>query len=227
MPDILLLPGVALALVGFAAYVGYLAAREMAPYARADEPRGTIRDAWAAVIIVTSCTACLMPQVLLLAAIPSTSLAIGLTAILGVMPVALLCGRMLSESYFRPAPVGRGPLYHWIGVRAFKRIVPGGEITQRLERRAGQGQAVLLADRRELAVLEHRGRAAERAHAISLVAAIPAIVIALWFDRLVITAMLVVANIVLHLYPVLVQRQTRSRVLRLSARMNATARPVC
>jgi len=201
-----------LAYAVFGAVVGLSAARELASVRDHLLPRGRIADRYRGLVIVVTTATTLVPQTLLLLEIWPQARATVAIAVFGPLPIALYLGRKLSGAYFTPRGFEQGRLYPQLGVRIFKQIVPDGDLVSRVERR--NGAQAYFPTREILDALERRGRAAERGHFISLTAVLPSIALAIWWGFIGYAVVLVAVNVIFHVYPMMLQRYTRIRLLK-------------
>jgi glycosyl-4,4'-diaponeurosporenoate acyltransferase len=171
-------------------------------------------------VIVVTCSACLLPQALFVRAVWDDAAGPAISVLLASLAIALFAGRHLPEGFFVVRPFERGRLYRRLGVRAFKRFVPDGDLISRLARPRRDRALRAHFNRAEPSALEARGRVAERAHLVSLIAVLPLAALAAVLDRPGFAAALLVLNLIFHEYPVLLQRYTRARLQGIAAHSN-------
>ncbi len=82
-------------------------------------------------------------------------------------------------------------------------------------------------NRTALSALDTRGRIAERAHLISLIAALPLAALAAVLGRPGFALVLLVPNLMFHGYPVLLQRYTRARLRAISVARQWSSENAC
>jgi hypothetical protein len=123
---------------------------------------------------------------------------------------------LLPRACYRPAPFERGgQLYEKLGIRRFRALMANGDLINRFVRRRHAGYVVHpAACRLERAVVE--GFKSERAHLALMAfglgtAAFACVAGWTWWG-----AWLTVGNILVNLYPVLLQRYTRGRIDRIA-----------
>lgn len=130
-------------------------------------------------------------------------------ALLSVLCVAPL---WLPRSYYRVRSFERdGRVYEALGVRLFRRLVPDGDFANRWRRRKNPGFRVV-ANRAAARAFLVRTEESERGHLVLLLLGLPAIALASqvgWYGWAV---YLGVGNVLVNLYPVLLQRYTRGRL---------------
>ena len=202
--------GIALA---HSASVGVAAAHDVARVSGETPRPGTIAELYAGLVIVATCSTCLLPQALFVMAVWEEAAGAAVAVLPASIALARVVGPRVPESYFDVRPGERdGRLYRRLGVRAFRHVVPDGDFISRLARRRGDRQPRMGLARDALHALETRGRIAERAHLMSLVAALPLATLAAMLDRPGFAMVLLVPNLIFHAYPVLLQRYTRARL---------------
>ena len=121
-------------------------------------------------------------------------------------------------SYFDEHPFEQhGRLYEYLGVRHFKYVASAGDYVNRWRRRTDPSfRNVRTYD--EALAWEARTRFNEVAHLACLAFSV---VMALWlcsWGRYTWLPVIVVLNVLLNVYPILLQRYTRSRIRRLRTR---------
>lgn len=140
-----------------------------------------------------------------------------------VTMIYLICSSLslmaaaLPESYFLPKAIeASGHLYEALGVRRFRRYMMHGDLMNWLIRRNDPGYRVVRG-RDSIRNFEAQTRANERGHLVFLGSGVPPTAYAFVSGWHKFAAYLVIANIVLNVYPIFLQRYTRppiSRVLR-------------
>lgn len=167
-----------------------------------------------AVMIIISCTACILPMEMFLFEIWPLhgffSLLFFLLPLIGGSLLALC----LPQQYYRTKYFeASGHVYERLGIRFFKRIVSDGDYINRFTRRSDPGYRVV-SNKGSLLRFEAGTRWAECLHLAWLVVTLPSIVYALILDWNWFALWLFLPNILLHLYLVLLQRYTRARIHR-------------
>jgi hypothetical protein len=118
----------------------------------------------------------------------------------------------LPRSYYRVRPFERnGRLYEALGVRVFRRLVPDGDFANRWRRRKNPGYRVVV-NRAAARAFLVRTEESERGHLVLLLLGLPAIALAWqvgWYGWAIYLA---AGNVLVNLYPVLLQRYTRGRL---------------
>ncbi|MHC4179420.1 MAG: glycosyl-4,4'-diaponeurosporenoate acyltransferase CrtO family protein [Planctomycetota bacterium] len=141
-----------------------------------------------------------------------------------VRPVPVF--RALVRWYFLPRGLeawNKGAIYRFLGVAAFGRIIPTGGV--RIRRITGAGmvdytlQCTTLASARKFFF---RACAFEAAHSLVFISVSVVVVICCVLGRTHLAVGGTVANLVVNAYPMLLQRYTRVRILRLLARRPRT-----
>jgi hypothetical protein len=130
---------------------------------------------------------------------------------------------LLPESYFQPKPAEFNVrLYEALGIRRFRRYMIHGDYMNSLIRRSEPGYRIVKG-RGSIRNFEAGTRASERGHLILLASGMPATIYALASGWTRFGAYFILANIVLNVYPILLQRYTRVRIQR--ALLLAMAKP--
>ena len=214
MTEAIVIAGLFGLVLAHSGYLGVAAASELARGGGETRRAGTVADLYAGVVIVVTCSTCLLPQALFVMSVWDEAAGPAIAVLLASLAIALVVGRRVPEGYFVVRPFERnGRLYRRLGVRAFKRVVPDGDLISRVaRRRAGDREPGMGLNRTALSALDTRGRIAERAHLISLIAALPLSALAAVLDRPGFAIVLLVPNLIFHGYPVLLQRYTRARL---------------
>lgn len=123
--------------------------------------------------------------------------------------------RHLPERYYQTRNFElSGRLYELLGIHFFKRLVPNGDYINRINRRSDPGYRVIR-NKASLLEFESSTRLAERCHLVSLLMVLPSTIYAVALGWNQFALLLLLPNILVHLYPVLLQRYTRARIDRL------------
>jgi len=134
---------------------------------------------------------------------------------------ASLLAIALPARFFRPMGFeAGGRVYERLGIRAFHRLMGDGPLMNRAIRRADPSFRVLRR-RNDLPALAARTRLAEQAHWIWFVLGIPPTLAALILGWPKYAALLLVSNVAVNLYPILLQRYLRARIVALEAHRRA------
>lgn len=124
----------------------------------------------------------------------------------------------LPASYYRVHRFEKtGRLYELLGVRIFRKLVPNGDWVNRWRRRRDPGFRVL-SDRRSAAEFLARTVMSEKSHLVLLLVGAGTSLFAWHIGWKGWAVYLGAANVLVNLYPVLLQRYTRARIIRLLAR---------
>ena len=124
----------------------------------------------------------------------------------------------LPRDYFRVYGFERsGRLYETLGVRAFRRFVPDGDLANRWSRRRDPSHR-MIRNRRSAALFVRRTEQSERGHVVLLALGIVSAVFALALGWRGWALYLSAGNLVVNVYPILLQRYTRTRLIALLAR---------
>jgi hypothetical protein len=119
---------------------------------------------------------------------------------------------LVPAGYFRVRRFERtGRIYHSLGVRLFRRFAPDGDLANRWERRANPGFRVIQG-RRSAEAFVGRTVQSERGHLVLLMLGVVSALYAWnigWHGWAVYLTM---GNVLVNLYPILLQRYTRSRL---------------
>lgn len=119
---------------------------------------------------------------------------------------------VLPRRYFRVHRFERtGRLYEKLGVRAFRHVAPDGDLINRWVRRSVPGYRVVQG-RRAAAALVARTERSERGHAVLLMLGMVSAGYAWALGWRGWALYLTVGNLLVNLYPILLQRYTRSRL---------------
>ncbi|HEX6371069.1 MAG TPA: hypothetical protein VF006_19280 [Longimicrobium sp.] len=116
-----------------------------------------------------------------------------------------------------------GRLYEALGVRAFRRLVPDGDWSNALRRRRDPHYRVV-PHRRAAQAFVARNDAGERSHGVLLLVGLVSSVYAWQIGWRGWAAFIGIGNVLVNLYPMLLQRYTRARLFRLTARRSAGRR---
>src|SRR5215472_7924009 len=126
-----------------------------------------------------------------------------------------IAAAFFPDSYFRPKAFElRGKLYEAMGVRLFRRFMMDGDYMNRRLRRAVPNYR-FIAGRDSMRRFEALTRANERGHLILLLSGLPPTVYAVASGWPKFAAYFVIVNILLNVYPILLQRYTRARICRI------------
>jgi hypothetical protein len=119
----------------------------------------------------------------------------------------------LPEGYYRPRGFeASGLLYERIGVRLFRHFVMNGDDMNTEIRRIYPTYRVIVGQR-EMRRLEEQTRVNERSHVFAFWAGLPAFVYAVLLGWTGFAIFLGVATALANVYPILLQRYTRARIL--------------
>ena len=130
-----------------------------------------------------------------------------------------LLAMILPAGYYRPRSWEiSGRVYEYLGVRLYKRWTPDGDFVVRKVRRFLPDYRVI-GGRARLSGFEMVTRRAEQGHLIMLLVSVPAIFYAIYNGWMVIACWLVIGNLVINIYPIMVQRYNRARVHRILVRI--------
>ena len=119
---------------------------------------------------------------------------------------------LLPRAYFDVHTFERtGRIYEAMGVLLFRRLVPDGDLANRWERRKNPGHR-LIRNRRSAADFVRRTEQSERGHVVLLALGVASAAYAwsLGWDGWAVY--LSVGNVLVNVYPILLQRYTRSRL---------------
>ena len=120
----------------------------------------------------------------------------------------------LPASYYRIKAFERsGRFYEWIGVRAFRHFVPDGDLANRWRRRR-QPNFRIIPNRRLAAAFIERTELSEKSHLVVLLIGVASSCFAWRIGWTGWAVYLGVGNVLVNVYPVLLQRYTRARILR-------------
>jgi hypothetical protein len=123
-----------------------------------------------------------------------------------------------SSGYYRLRRFERsGKVYARLGVRFFRRFVPGGDYFNRLSRRTNPDFRIVRSAR-DLARAGRSGRLFERIHVTFLVSQLPLTFWGLVCGEYGFAAELIPFNVLINLYPIMLQRYTRARLEALTQR---------
>jgi hypothetical protein len=118
----------------------------------------------------------------------------------------------IPETWFRVHRFERdGRVYERLGVRAFRRIVPDGDIANWWRRRRDPGYRIIRG-RQSAAAFVNRTRQSERGHMVLFMMGVLSAVFAWrigWDDWAV---FLMAGNVAVNVYPMMLQRYTRTRL---------------
>lgn len=118
----------------------------------------------------------------------------------------------LPPSYYRVRPFEQsGRLYEALGVRLFRYFVPDGDLSNRWRRRREPNHRII-ANRRAAEAFVRRTELSEKSHLVLLSMGILSAAFALQLGWRGWALYLGVGNVLVNLYPVLLQRYTRARL---------------
>jgi hypothetical protein len=124
----------------------------------------------------------------------------------------------LPRSYYEVRPFERsGRIYQILGIRLFRRFVPDGDLANRLRRRREPDHR-LIRGRRSVPAFIRRTELSERGHLVWLLAGVLSAAYAWQIDWPGWALYLTVGNVLVNLYPILLQRYTRARLIRIVRR---------
>jgi hypothetical protein len=178
----------------------------------------SIQGIYLGAVIIITCAACVTPlELFVMQMWDRHGFSSLLFFFLPLIAGSLVAGS-LPERYYRVKPFeSSGLVYERVGIRFFKRFVPGGDYINRIIRRSVPGYRVVY-DEASVAEFEARTRLAERCHIIGIVLALPSVAYALILGWDGFALWLLLPNIPLHFYPVMLQRYTRARIQRVRCR---------
>ena len=129
-------------------------------------------------------------------------------------------------SWFQPREFElSGRFYEAVGVRRFRAYMVNGDIMNSWIRRSVPGYRCV-AGRESIQAFGRQTCAREQGHLLMLLASLPAIAYALSTRSFKFALYFLIVNVALNLYPILLQRYTRARIIRiLSARGSGTLGP--
>jgi len=127
----------------------------------------------------------------------------------------------LPASYYQPRSFELfGRCYNRLGVRWFKRWVPDGDRAVRQARRFVPGYRVI-SGASGLSVFDSRTRRSEQGHLLWMWVTMPAILYAFVCGWAALALWLLVGNVIINLYPIMVQRYNRARIQSILARQRS------
>lgn len=130
----------------------------------------------------------------------------------GVIAACVALWWLLPRAYFHVHPFERtGQIYESLGVLLFRRLVPDGDLANRWERRKNPRHRIIRG-RRSAADYVARTEQSERGHVVLLALGVASAVYAWTLGWHGWAVYLSVGNVVVNLYPILLQRYTRSRL---------------
>lgn len=115
-----------------------------------------------------------------------------------------------------------GLVYEVLGVRQFRRFVPNGDLANRWQRRRDPDFRVIRDVRTALA-FEGRTRESERGHLVLFLMGALSTAFAWRLGWTGWALYLGLGNVIVNLYPIMLQRYTRARLVRLATRANTPA----
>ena len=129
----------------------------------------------------------------------------------------------LPNSYFRVYGFERsGRLYEWLGVLAFRKFAPDGDLANRWERRRDPGFRMIRC-RTSAAAFLVRTRQSERGHIVLLALGVVSSAYAWRLGWHGWAVYLAAGNVLVNFYPVVLQRYTRGRIEGLLQRRSRAA----
>jgi len=132
-----------------------------------------------------------------------------------ISSAAGLMAAFLPDSYFRPRAFElSGSLYETAGVQRFGRYMMHGDYMNRRIRKIIPGYRVI-GGRDSMHRIEAHTRESERGHIVWLLSGVPPAIYAIVSGWSKFAAYFVVVNIILNIYPILLQRYTRARIYRI------------
>ena len=124
----------------------------------------------------------------------------------------------LPASYYKVHAFERsGRLYESLGVRAFRWFVPDGDAANRWRRRREPGYRIIR-NRAYAAAFRQRTELSEKSHLVMLVFGTLSAAFAWTLGWTGWAVYLGAGNVLVNLYPILLQRYTRARLLRVGSR---------
>ncbi len=124
----------------------------------------------------------------------------------------------LPDGYFRIRSFeSDGQLYEVLGVHWFRWLVPDGDFVRAWQRRVDPGYRVLRG-RQDAVDFVSRTRVGERMHLVLLLFGVVSSIYAWHLGWRGWATVLVVGNVLVNLYPILLQRYTRARLVRILSR---------
>jgi len=155
---------------------------------------------------------------------PTGHLAPSALAFAGSVAACLAIG-WLPSSYYRVGRLERtGRLYEAVGVRLFRNFVPDGDLANRFRRRHEPSFRVIR-NRHLAAAFVRRTELSERSHLVLLAMGVLSAAFALAIGWQGWAIYISVGNVFVHVYPVLLQRYTRSRIERVLRRDRCSIEP--
>ena len=129
------------------------------------------------------------------------------------MSVALLA-LFLPAGYYQPKPFElSGSFYEWLGVRWFKRWTPDGDYVVWHIRHFLPDYKVI-PSHGGFGGFDARTRRSEQGHLMWMLVTVPAMLYALFSGWAVLAGWLFVGNLIINVYPIMVQRYNRARIQR-------------
>jgi hypothetical protein len=127
--------------------------------------------------------------------------------------VACVSTWWLPSSYFRVRSFERtGRIYEVLGVRIFRWFVPDGDLANRWRRRS-EPDFKIIRNRRLAAAFVRRTQLSEKSHVVVLFLGLISAAYAWQIGWRGWAAYLALGNVLVNLYPILLQRYTRARLL--------------
>jgi hypothetical protein len=163
----------------------------------------------------------LFPMALFLHAVFNDGVPFSMVGCALFMSVALVA-LILPDRYYQARSFERsGRLYEWLGVRWYKRFMLEGDFVMQRIRRFIPDYKVI-AGRRDLEGFALRTRKSEQGHLLWMLVAVPALVYALLRDWWLIALWLFLGNLVINVYPIMLQRYNRARIQQILVRIVRT-----
>jgi len=138
-------------------------------------------------------------------------------ATLSYLPLSIISLAVVwwPASWFQPREFElSGRFYEAVGVRRFRAYMVNGDIMNSWIRRSVPGYRCVTG-RESMRALGRQTCGSERGHMLMLFAALPATAYAVSTSKFKFALYFLMVNIVLNVYPILLQRYTRARILRI------------
>src|SRR5262249_39476458 len=133
----------------------------------------------------------------------------------------------LPAGYFRPRSFElNGRIYEILGIRFFKRFMLHGDYLNRRMRRFESNYRIIT-NREAMRRFEAQTRANEAGHLMWLVVTVPSVVYAAILGCGKLAMYLFFSNLVINVYPIMLQRYIRARIHRALASASNKAEPPC
>jgi hypothetical protein len=178
------------------------------------EARRNATNTWVqAVVWVAIVALWLCPMGLFLYAVWNDGQPFSMVGCAVCMSVAL-AALFLPAGYYRPRPFKlSGRFYERLGVRRFKRWTPDGDYVVWHIRHFLTDYKVI-PGRGGLGGFDVRTRRSEQGHLLWMLVTVPAMLYALFCGWAVLASWLFVGNLIINVYPIMVQRYNRARIQR-------------